>query len=59
MMAISYFFADNTMIVLWFFLALVAVFAFVLGVRAIIKKIKSRKNQTEVDEEKAIESSEV
>ena len=52
MMAISYFFADNTMIVLWFFLALLAVFAIVLGIRAIIKKVKARKNQSELVAEK-------
>lgn len=41
MMVISYFFADNTMIVLWFFLALVLVFVLVLGIKAIISKVKS------------------
>lgn len=44
MMIISYFFADNTMIVLWFFLALVLVFALVLGIKSTIGKVKSRKN---------------
>ena len=59
MMVISYFFADNTMIVLWVFLGLVAVFALVLGLRSLIRKIKSRKTSTESVEEKIIESSEV
>ena len=59
MMTISYFFADNTMIVLWIFLALVAVFALALGVRTIIKKIKSRTHSTESVEEKVVESSEI
>ena len=49
MMTISYLFADNTMIVLWFFLGLVAVFALVLAVRAIIKKILKKKS-AEIDE---------
>ena len=44
MMIISYFFADNTMIVLWVFLALVAVFVLVLWIRALIRKLKARKN---------------
>ena len=59
MMVISYFFADNTMIVLWFFLGLVAVFALVLGFRSLIKKIKSRKNQTETTTESKPETSEI
>ena len=59
MMVISYFFADNTMIVLWFFLGLVAVFALVLGLRSLIKKIKSRKNQTETTTESKPETSEI
>lgn len=48
MMTISYFFADNTMIVLWFFLALVVIFAIVLGVRSIVKKAKN-KNKVSVE----------
>lgn len=47
MMAISYFFADNTMIVLLAFLGLVAVFILFFAVRAIVKKIISRKNKSE------------
>ena len=46
MMVISYFFADNTMIVLWAFLALVVVFAVVLGIRALVKKIKRKKEKS-------------
>lgn len=46
MMVISYFFADNTMIVLWAFLALVVVFAIVLGIRALVKKIKRKKEKS-------------
>ena len=45
MLVISYFFADNTMIVLWFFLALVAVFAAFFAVKAIVKKIKDKKKK--------------
>lgn len=56
MMILSYFFADNTIIVLWIFLALVAVFALGLGIRALFKKTKSRKNKTEVIEENNIET---
>lgn len=48
MMVISYFFADNTMIVLWMFLALVVVFIIVLGIRSLIKKIKSKKEKLAV-----------
>lgn len=48
MMTISYFFADNTMIVLWFFLALVVIFAIVLGVRSIVKKAKN-KNKVSIE----------
>ena len=58
MMVLSYFFADNTMIVLWMFLGLVVVFALVLGVRSLFKKIKTRKNTTG-NTEKNIEKNEV
>ena len=52
MMIISYFFADNTMIVLWIFLALVVIFAIVLGLKSLIKKITSKKcKEVIVDEE--------
>ena len=44
MMIISYFFADNTMIVLLVFFALVALFILYFAVRAIVKKIKNKKN---------------
>lgn len=50
MVIVSYFFADNTMIVLWFFLALVALFAIVLAVRAIIRKIKAKKENNSTEE---------
>ena len=59
MMVLSYFFADNTMVVLWFFLALVAVFALVLGARALIKKIRTRKNKTEEKIEETTEVEEI
>lgn len=45
MLAITYLFGDNTLIVLWLFLGLVLVFALVLGIRAIVKKIKNKKTQ--------------
>lgn len=47
MLAITYLFGDNTLIVLWLFLGLVLVFALVLGVRAIIKKVKNKSKQNE------------
>lgn len=43
MMIISYFFADNTMIVFLVFLALVAAFILFFAMRAIVKKIKNKK----------------
>ena len=43
-MIISYFFADNTMVVLLAFLALVAVFALILAVKSIIEKAKKKKS---------------
>lgn len=55
MLAITYLFGDNTMIVLWMFLALVAVFLIVLGVRAIIKKVKNKKS-TETKTEEDLEN---
>lgn len=52
MLGITYIFGDNTMIVVWMFLALVAIFACVLGIRAIIKKSKSKKiTQTKTEED--------
>lgn len=45
MLAITYLFGDNTLIVLWLFLGLVLVFALVLGIRALVKKIKNKKTQ--------------
>ena len=42
MMVISYFFADNTMIVLLAFLALVVLFVLVLMIRGIIQKHKQK-----------------
>lgn len=58
MMAISYFFADNTMIVLWVFLGLVAVFSLVLGIRSLVKKIRSKKEESVVAELDTSEKSE-
>ena len=46
MTIISYFFADNTMIVLLVFLGLVALFVLYFAVRAVVKKIKSKNNET-------------
>lgn len=43
MTIISYFFADNTMIVLLVFLALVALFVLYFALRAIVRKIKNKK----------------
>ena len=51
MMVISYFFADNTMIVLLVFLALVAVFILFFAVRALVKKVRGRKTKTDVLDE--------
>lgn len=49
MMIISYFFADNTMIVLWIFLALVGVFILFFAIRALVKKLlKKKENKNEV-----------
>lgn len=56
MMVISYFFADNTMIVLWIFLGLVAAFALFFAVRAIVKKIKNKNQNVEVKVEKTQEN---
>ena len=50
MVIVSYFFADNTMIVLWVFLALVVLFAIVLTIRSIIRKIKEKKKNNSTDE---------
>lgn len=56
MLAITYLFGDNTLIVLWLFLGLVLIFALVLGVRAIIKKIKNNSKQNEtITNEKVID----
>lgn len=58
MMIISYFFADNTMIVLLVFLGLVALFALFFAVRAVIRKIRNKNTEAksieleEVKEEK-------
>ena len=46
MTIISYFFADNTMIVLLVFLGLVALFVLYFAVRAVIRKIMSKKNRS-------------
>lgn len=58
MMVISYFFADNTMIVLLVFLGLVALFILFFAVRSIIRKLKNKNTETkgieleEIQEEK-------
>ena len=57
MMIISYFFADNTMIVLLVFFALVALFILYFVVRAIVKKIKNKKNAT--NEVNLVETTEI
>lgn len=51
MMIISYFFADNTMIVLWIFLALVAVFILFFAGKALVGKIKNKNKKSEKTEE--------
>ena len=51
MMVISYFFADNTMIVLLVFLALVAVFILFFAVRSVVKKLRDRKTKIDVIDE--------
>ena len=51
MMVISYFFADNTMIVLLVFLALVAVFILFFAVRSVVKKVRDRKTKIDVIDE--------
>ena len=45
MMVISYFFADNTMIVLLAFLGLVVIFALFFAIRGIINKVRRKKNE--------------
>ena len=50
MTIISYFFADNTMIVLLVFLGLVALFILYFAIRAMVKKIKDRKKENVVTE---------
>ncbi len=58
MLAITYLFGDNTLIVLWLFLGLVLIFALVLGVRAIIKRIKNKSKQNEtITKENVIDES--
>lgn len=49
MMALSYCFADNTIIVLWVFLGLVALFALVALAQKLIKKIKNKNKTIEVE----------
>ncbi len=45
MMLISYFFADNTMVVLYAFLILVVVFILFEVIKSLIKKTRNKKNQ--------------
>lgn len=45
MLIITYLFGDNTLIVLWLFLGLVVIFALVLIIKSIIKKVKNRKEK--------------
>lgn len=49
MMIISYFFADNTMIVLWVFLGLVVIFALYFGIKAIVNKVKNKNQEVKID----------
>lgn len=58
MMLISYFFADNTSIVLYAFLILVAVFVLFELVKGLIKKIRSKKNNNAIAEENTEEKQE-
>ena len=55
MMALSYCFAENTIIVLWIFLGLVALFALAALAQKLIKKIKNKKKAVEI-QEKPIET---
>ena len=54
MMVLSYCFAENTIIVLWVFLGLVALFALAALVRKLVKKLKNKK-KVEITEEKVVE----
>jgi uncharacterized membrane protein len=56
MMIISYCFKDNTMLVLWAFLALVVVFALVLGIRSLVKKLKAKNSNVEISQIEGVES---
>lgn len=54
MLLISYFFADNTAIILYAFLILVAVFILYEVIKAIVLKIKN-KNKTDVEKESSLQ----
>lgn len=56
MTIISYFFADNTMIVLLVFLALVALFILYFAIRAVVRKVRNKKNVN--DEVNLVENTE-
>lgn len=47
MLIITYLFGDNTLIVLWLFLGLVAIFALVIIIRAIVKKVINKNKKEE------------
>lgn len=51
MTLISYFFADNTMIVFYAFFVLIGIFVLYGVIRSIIKKVKNKKQKTEQSEE--------
>ncbi|MBQ7917614.1 MAG: small multi-drug export protein [Clostridia bacterium] len=51
MMAVSYLFADNTIIVLWIFLALLAVFILAAVIKKFIDKIRNKNKPIEIEGE--------
>ena len=55
MMAVSYLFKDNTIIVLWIFLALLAAFILFAIIKKIFDKIRNKKNNVVEIEGKVID----
>ena len=51
MMAVSYLFADNTIIVLWIFLALLVVFILAAVIKKFIDKIRNKNKPIEIEGE--------
>ena len=51
MMAVSYLFADNTIIVLWIFLALLAAFILAAVIKKLIDKIRNKNKPIEIEGE--------